>query len=152
MKICFVGLGSIAKRHIKNIKSMYGDVMIDILRHSASGSANSDDAQYGNCVYSEEELADRYDAIFITNPTTMHIDSLYRLIDRSDSFFIEKPLRPIGCSETLIDSVSHTRFHDVEFKLTVLDAERDRQVVADNLITRLVHNLGDNGIDFAGHD
>ncbi len=103
MKTCFVGLGSISKRHIKNIKSMYGDVMIDILRHSSSGSVNSDDAQYGNCIYSEEELADRYDAIFITNPTTMHIDSLYRLIDRSDAFFIEKPLRPIGCPETLID-------------------------------------------------
>jgi len=100
MEICVVGLGSIGKRHINNIRKLYADVKIDILRHSA-GHEISD--EYGNYIYSDEDLRDKYDAIFITNPTTMHIETLHRLIDKSDAFFIEKPLRPMGCRE---DSIS----------------------------------------------
>ena len=72
MKICFTGLGSIAKRHINNAKKLYPDAEIDILRH---GKGNSSDVEYGNMRYSYEELAGSYDAIFITNPTTMHMDT-----------------------------------------------------------------------------
>ena len=97
MKICVVGLGSIAKRHIKNIRKLYSDVTIDILRHTVS-SVHQDENydEFVRIVYSDRDLANKYDAIFITNPTTMHIDTLVRLIDRSDAFFIEKPLRPFG--------------------------------------------------------
>ncbi|MCR4754295.1 MAG: Gfo/Idh/MocA family oxidoreductase [Lachnospiraceae bacterium] len=100
MKICVVGLGSIAKRHIKNIKELYEDVEIDILRHG-----DKDEPEYGNNVYSYEDLADEYDAVFITNPTTMHIDTLNKLMDKADAFFIEKPLRPTDCREDSIDSL-----------------------------------------------
>ena len=100
MKICVVGLGSIAKRHINNINRLYPDVEIDILRHSLT----TDDAPLGRSVYLYENLADSYDAIFITNPTTMHIDTLRRLMEKSHAFFIEKPLRPMGCREYSIDS------------------------------------------------
>ena len=102
MKICFTGLGSIAKRHINNVKKLYPDAEIDILRH---GKGNSSDVEYGNMCYSYEELADSYDAIFITNPTTMHMDTLYRLTDRSDAFFIEKPLRPMGTRAEGLDDL-----------------------------------------------
>ena len=102
MKICFVGLGSIARRHIKNIKKLYPDAEIDILRHDRSSSS---DEEYGNMLYSYDELADSYDSIFITNPTTMHMDALRRLADRSDVFFIEKPLRPMGEQVKDLDSL-----------------------------------------------
>ena len=36
--------------------------------------------------------------------------------------------------------------------MPVFDAERNRQVVADNLVARLIHYLRDNGIDLAGHN
>lgn len=101
MKICVVGLGSIAKRHINNIKKIYPDAKIDILRHSQT----TEDVSYGRSVYSYDDLADSYDAIFITNPTTMHIDTLHKLVDKSQAFFIEKPLRPMGCREDSIDSL-----------------------------------------------
>ena len=88
MKICVVGLGSIARRHIKNIRKLYEDVTIDILRHAESSVHQDENLdEYGRMVYSDRELANKYDAIFITNPTTMHIDTLVRLIDRSDVFF-----------------------------------------------------------------
>ena len=119
MKICVAGLGSISKRHIKNLKSLYPDADIDILRHvknvatdydpasgvSADLVANTGgsvftDSEYGHEVYSVEALKDKYDAVFITNPTTLHMTTLKKLIDRSDAFFIEKPLRPIMHADT----------------------------------------------------
>ncbi len=109
MKICVVGLGSIAKRHIKNIRKLYGDVTIDILRHSKSENAS----EYGNCVYYDSELDERYDAVFITNPTNMHIDTLSRLIDRSDAFFIEKPLRPMGFRAEIIEGLPKNKVYYV---------------------------------------
>ena len=105
MKICVVGLGSIGKRHIRNIKKAYSDAEIDILRHSLSGTSTDNSSyadEYGMNLYSFDELADKYDAVFITNPTTVHIDTLYKLLDKSDAFFIEKPLRPTGCKEERI--------------------------------------------------
>ena len=93
MNICVVGLGSISKRHIKNIKSLYPDADIDILRHGKNGASES--SEYGRELYAPEDLKDHYDAVFITNPTTMHVRTLRDLIDKSDAFFIEKPLRPI---------------------------------------------------------
>ena len=109
MRICVVGLGSIAKRHIKNIRKLYGDVKIDILRHTKS----EDGSEYGNCVYSEKDLLKKYDAIFITNPTNMHIDTLRRLIDKSDAFFIEKPLRPLEYREDSIESLPKDKIYYV---------------------------------------
>ena len=102
--ICIVGLGSIAKRHINNIRAIYPDVRIDILRHGRTAGAgtkeNADmvsgmESEWGRMLYAYEELRDRYDAIFITNPTTMHLSTLSILTERSDAFFIEKPLRPL---------------------------------------------------------
>lgn len=106
MDICVVGLGSISRRHIKNLKSLYPDAEIDILRHrrdnvtggaTGAGLSASDTevTEYGREVYSADGLKDKYDAVFITNPTTMHVSTLKSLIDKSDAFFIEKPLRPI---------------------------------------------------------
>ncbi len=110
MKICFVGLGSIAKRHINNIKKLYPDAEIDILRHDKSRSS---DEEYGRILYSYDELADLYDAIFITNPTTMHMDALRRLTDRSDAFFIEKPLRPMGVQVKDLDTLPADKIYYV---------------------------------------
>jgi len=101
MKICVVGLGSISKRHIKNIYRLYPDAEIDVLRHKKNADdRTADDAgervtEYGREVYSANVLKDKYDAVFITNPTTMHVSTLKMLADKSDAFFIEKPLRPI---------------------------------------------------------
>ncbi len=94
MNICVVGLGSISGRHIKNIKELYDDVSIDVLRHWTGGTGVVVHSDF-RTVYSHDDLKERYDAVFITNPTVMHVDTLLKLTDRSDAFFIEKPLRPL---------------------------------------------------------
>lgn len=94
MRVCFVGIGSIAVRHIRNLRNLYGeDIFITALR-SGEGRALSveENRLVDEVIYDYEKMASDYDAIFITNPTSKHYDSLRRLIDNSDSFFIEKPV------------------------------------------------------------
>ena len=94
-KICFVGVGSIAKRHIKNIKNHLenDDVTFTIDALRSSKRVLKDVKEYiNNEYYSYAELPLGYDAIFITNPTKLHYESLEKLNNNSDNFFIEKPL------------------------------------------------------------
>lgn len=97
MKICVVGLGSIGKRHINNIVHLLGEretnLQIDLLR---SGKNNNDGDKLWKYIhsvyYNPGDLPEDYDAIFITNPTSMHYETLCSLQEKGRSFFIEKPV------------------------------------------------------------
>lgn len=94
MKICFVGIGSIAKRHIRNIKTFLKDydIIIDAFR-SSQGSLKTDIDEYiDNQYFQYDDVPKDYDAIFITNPTKFHYNTLMQFKDNSDNFFIEKPI------------------------------------------------------------
>lgn len=93
MKICFVGLGSIAKRHIENVKSLYPNSRIDVLRHLKNLDIPKEIGNLINNVYTDfNDMPDGYDVIFITNPTSKHYDTLMKLHDKGKHFFIEKPV------------------------------------------------------------
>lgn len=98
MKVCFVGIGSIAKRHIYNIKNHLNDIEVTIDAYrSNSGVLDSNIEQYLNKQYFKyEEVPRDYDAIFITNPTKFHYDTLKRFKNNADNFFIEKPIVDIS--------------------------------------------------------
>lgn len=91
LKVCFVGVGSIAKRHIKNLHAICDDknieLTIDAYRR-ALGIIEGVDSEY--C--SKADVPNDYDAIFITNPTDMHLTSLEQFHDKGKHFFIEKPV------------------------------------------------------------
>ncbi len=94
MKILFVGLGSIARRHISNLKEMFGTKAdITVLRH---GKGRESESLPVHTCYSESELDSWYDAVFITNPTSMHYATLRKYNSLSGSFFIEKPVFMTG--------------------------------------------------------
>lgn len=110
MKVLMVGCGSIGKRHCRNIIRYVSEngmkLELDFLR--SSNSQLPDDIlektskQYGEI----SELDEKYDAIFIANPTSLHYDTLLKLNDYSDNFFIEKPVfdridLDIGCFNNL---------------------------------------------------
>lgn len=98
MKVCFVGVGSIAKRHIYNIKNFLNDfdVTIDAYR-SNKRVLDSDIEKYiDNQYFAYDDVPKDYDAIFITNPTKFHYDTLVQFKDNADSFFIEKPIVDIS--------------------------------------------------------
>ena len=92
MKGCFVGLGSIAKRHIRNLGTICNDkgmaLQIDAVRRF------SDDKPAGvsEIYHHIDDVPADYDVIFITNPTEKHLDTLRIFHEKGKHFFIEKPV------------------------------------------------------------
>lgn len=123
-KILFVGIGSIARRHIKNLaklsKSEDMEFQIDALR-SKSCIENKNEEYILNTFYNYEDISDDYDIIFITNPTQLHYQTLKMLIHKSKTFFIEKPifdynaleLPHINTDEKLIYVACPLRYHPI---------------------------------------
>lgn len=103
MKVCFVGLGSIASRHIKNLKDIYGsDVVIDLLRSGKSVTMAEELTGFVDRVYYNiSDLPKDYDVIFITNPTGMHYETLQACHEHGRHFFIEKPVFETGNEDVL---------------------------------------------------
>jgi len=98
MKVCFIGLGSIAARHIRNVKELVGkNLEIDVLRSGKSKRRNSpvDDLLH-KVYYHAGDLPVDYDVIFITNPTAVHYETLSRVKNHARHFFIEKPVFKTG--------------------------------------------------------
>ncbi len=97
-KVCFIGLGSIATRHIKNLKNIFGgEVEIDVLR-SGNGRPLDETLQslIGQVYYDYDSLPKDYDVMFITNPTRLHYETLQKAQDNAKHFFIEKPVFETG--------------------------------------------------------
>lgn len=96
LKICFIGIGSIAKRHIKNLISICQEkeisIQIDALRRKNSVNYNIEGFQFNTIFYEYDEIPSDYDVIFITNPTEYHIEALERVHNKARHFFIEKPI------------------------------------------------------------
>lgn len=98
-KIAFVGLGSIATRHLKNVHTYLASVgdscTVDLYRSSLNRPLAEELQPLVRNVflYAEELPADRqYDVVFVTNPTSMHYETVEWFAGRTKSFFIEKPV------------------------------------------------------------
>lgn len=91
MKYCFVGVGSIAKKHIANIRRIDSEAVVHAFRTGHSNYTDLDkiiDKQF----FSFDELDEKYDVVFITNPTSFHYETLNQFYSKSECFFIEKPV------------------------------------------------------------
>lgn len=92
MKVCFVGIGSIAKRHIRNLGEICNergiDLQIDAFRRSSTDKPEGVYDIYNTI----ESVPMDYDIIFITNPTEKHLETLRLFHDKGKHFFIEKPV------------------------------------------------------------
>lgn len=95
MKICFIGLGSIGCRHLKNLVRILNKrgitYTIDALRSSERKLSSEIEKVISNSFYDVSQLPRGYDIIFITNPTSMHYNTLLNIMDKTISIFIEKP-------------------------------------------------------------
>lgn len=96
MKICFIGLGSIGSRHIKNISTILEErnieYCIDVLRSTKTALPEDITPLLALEYYDINELPIDYDIIFITNPTNMHYDMIRRIAHKTKHIFIEKPI------------------------------------------------------------
>lgn len=98
-RIAFCGLGSIAKRHLKNVSTyltLQGDsCYVDLYRSSLGNPLPNElkDLVSETFLYADEIPSNRqYDAVFITNPTSMHYETMLKFAEHTSSFFIEKPV------------------------------------------------------------
>lgn len=96
MKVCFIGLGSIGTRHCVNLHQICKEKGIPLNIHAVRSSDRPLKEALQNLqihsVTSYDQMDRDYDAIFITNPTSMHYETLLKVGERAKGFFIEKPV------------------------------------------------------------
>lgn len=97
--IGFIGLGSIAKRHIRNVvrflKAKEITYSIDLYRSSIKNNIPDDIKGYisSQYLYADKLPKSRmYDVVFVTNPTSLHYEAVDKFKHNTKSFFIEKPV------------------------------------------------------------
>ena len=95
MKVCIVGLGSIGRRHLRNLACLFQsrgiEFAIDALRHEERDLPPERELLH-KIYYNINQLPDDYDAAFICNPTSMHYDTIRALAGKTRHMFIEKPV------------------------------------------------------------
>ena len=91
MKILFVGCGSIGKKHIRNLSKFKG---IKILACRVRGKDRKFEKKYQVKVYKnlKAALREKPNAVFVTNPTSMHVQIALKAAKAGAHLFIEKPI------------------------------------------------------------
>ena len=91
-----IGLGSIGKRHLRNVKAVLEQrkvkYEIDALRSGYGKKEEELDSVLHKQYSSVDEMPDDYDIIFVTNPTSMHYETIKNVIHKTKHMFIEKPV------------------------------------------------------------
>lgn len=119
MKVLFAGLGSIGQRHVRNLRTLLGD-QVEILAYRANGDSpvlNADmtvkqgavpETTYNIRSFSnlDDALGEKPDAVFVTNPNSLHLPVALAAAKAGCHLFIEKPLADsLDGVEELIDMV-----------------------------------------------
>jgi len=96
MKVCMIGLGSIGSRHLKNLFSIAENrgisLTIDAMRSSKNPLPPKIEDLVSTVYYSFDDLPEDYDIALITNPTSMHFETIEHMLPKANHMFIEKPV------------------------------------------------------------
>lgn len=113
MKVLFIGLGSIGKRHLDNLRVHYepenNELEIHILKRQ-QGDASTYGRQVTQVYTDADQVNGFYDAVFLCNSTKDHYGSLERFVNHGGAFFIEKPV-----------------FHTAQVDATFLEKHSEKQ-------------------------
>ena len=89
MRIVFIGIGSIAKKHIKAIRKIEPQAEIFALRSSKDAAPYEDVKDF----YEYDDVKEiAPDFIIISNPTSKHFETIQKLLPCGIPLFIEKPV------------------------------------------------------------
>ena len=105
MRLLFAGLGGIGQRHVRNLRNLLGpEVEIDVYRVRRDQRVLSDtlrieaetglEEKYGLRAFTDlgAGLARNPDAVFVCNPTSLHLEVALEAARAGCALFIEKPL------------------------------------------------------------
>lgn len=94
MRVLVVGLGSIGRRHIRNLKRIDPAIQVVVWRRACSADGLGDMALSIDKVVTsfDEVLLARPDAAIVTNPAPLHTETGLILAREGVHLFIEKPL------------------------------------------------------------
>lgn len=128
MKICFIGLGSIGQRHLRNLAVVLErrglPYQIDAVRSSDKPLDESVSRYICKSFYSIGEADDDYDVTFITNPTSMHYDAAKQMINKTRHMFVEKPV-----------------FDSCDYDLSIFDKDNIYYVACPLRYTKVIRTL-----------
>lgn len=90
-KIAILGLGSIGRRHLRNVRNLIPEANIAVLRLVSNDSSIPEgaDSVYFNL---DEIVTFDPDAVIIASPASHHIEHIKAFLDRTRAIFVEKPL------------------------------------------------------------
>ncbi len=106
LKILIVGFGSIARRHIRNLKLLHPEIQIGVWRQSSKEADLGDISPLVSQVFFNvtDSLQWQPQAALITNPSSLHIETALPLAKQGIHLLIEKPL---SHSLEKIDELQH---------------------------------------------
>ena len=105
MKVLMIGLGGIGQRHLRNLRTQFGD-QVEVLAYRVRKQSDvltdklqiepgsSLEEKYGIIVFNDLDsaLAQKPDVAFICNPSSLHIPVALAAAEAGCHLFIEKPL------------------------------------------------------------
>lgn len=93
MKALVVSLGSIGKRHTRNLRQLRPDAQITVLRRAETDDAEASVVGANHVVHDlDSALAERPDIAIVASPSPFHIETATRLANAGVHLLIEKPL------------------------------------------------------------
>lgn len=112
-KILFVGMGSIGRRHLQNIKKIIPKVKVGALRNNET-HLNQEFSELIDFEYYNLEEAKKFnpEIVFVTNPTFLHIETALEFVNKVSGIFIEKPVSDdVEKVHKLMDENQNTIIH-----------------------------------------
>ena len=88
--ILIVGYGSIGKRHFKNISKISNAKIIVLTKQKNLPELKKNDIHVVSSL--KEALLYKPDIGFVTNETSLHVDTAIKLANNGMNLFLEKPL------------------------------------------------------------
>lgn len=92
----FIGLGSIGTRHLNNLHALCArrglTLQADALRSDLSRPLRDGVAEKLHAQLTDPAALGHYDLVFVTNPTSLHIDALRAVRGKAGAIFLEKPI------------------------------------------------------------
>ena len=141
MKILITGLGSIGQRHARNLKTLLGDRAELVAWRTRNLALPQDLADSPGRRISMQRSRERPDAVFITNPSSLHSRQRRRRPMRDARCSSKNRRRHMGRGDRLIDTVERrgsVAMLGYQFAFSSRDCLRVRDLLRDGAIGRVI--------------